>query len=102
MDNLKQVHGKTAAFGIPIIESIDSNANGVQAIILCPTRELAVQISEEMRKYTKYIENIKILAIYGGQEIERQIMALKKGVQIIIGTPRKSNGSHEKKNIKIK
>lgn len=75
---------------------------GVQAIILCPTRELAVQVSEEMRKYTKYLENIKIIAIYGGQAIERQIMALRRGVQIVIGTPRKSNGPHEKKNIKIK
>lgn len=70
--------GKTASYGLPMIEKIDPNSRNTQAIILCPTRELAVQVSEELRKFLKYQENIKCLAIYGGQSIERQIMALKK------------------------
>jgi ATP-dependent RNA helicase DeaD len=79
--------GKTAAFGIPLLEKIDPNDKHLQAVILSPTRELAIQISEEFRKLSKYRENVKIIPIYGGQPIERQIFALKKGVQIIIGTP---------------
>lgn len=86
--------GKTAAFGLPIIEKINKDIKEVQCLILCPTRELANQIKEEMNKYIKYIENTKIIAIYGGQSIERQIMSLKKGAQIVVGTPRKSNGSY--------
>lgn len=79
--------GKTAAFGLPCLEMLDSEDKGLQALILCPTRELAIQVSEEFRKFLKYKENIKVLPIYGGQPIDRQITALRKGVQIIIGTP---------------
>lgn len=79
--------GKTAAFGLPCLEMLDSEDKGLQALILCPTRELAIQVSEEFRKFLKYKENIKVIPIYGGQPIDRQITALKKGVQIIIGTP---------------
>ena len=79
--------GKTAAFGIPCLESIDPDNKKLQALILCPTRELAIQVSEEFRKLLKYKENIKVLPIYGGQPIDRQIMALKKGIQVVIGTP---------------
>lgn len=79
--------GKTAAFGIPCLEGINSEDKQLQAVILCPTRELAIQVSEEFRKLTKYKENIRVLPIYGGQPIDRQIMALKKGIQVIIGTP---------------
>lgn len=79
--------GKTAAFGIPILEKIDQFDRKLQAVILCPTRELAIQVSEELRKLGKYKHNIRILPIYGGQPIERQINALKGGVQVIIGTP---------------
>ncbi len=79
--------GKTAAFGIPTLEKIDKENGKVQALILCPTRELAIQVSEEMRKLAKYIYGIKTLPIYGGQSIDRQIKSLKKGVQIVIGTP---------------
>ncbi|GAB62470.1 RNA helicase [Candidatus Jettenia caeni] len=79
--------GKTAAFGIPTLEMIDPGTRELQAIILCPTRELAIQVAEEMKKLSKYKKAIEILPIYGGQPIERQIKALKKGVQIIIGTP---------------
>ena len=79
--------GKTAAFGIPCLEKIDPNNRKLQAVILSPTRELAIQISEEFRKLLKYRDNIRVVPIYGGQPIDRQIMALKKGVQVIIGTP---------------
>ncbi|MEL7657449.1 MAG: DEAD/DEAH box helicase, partial [Bacillota bacterium] len=69
--------GKTCAFGIPAIEMIDPNIHGVQALALCPTRELAIQVSEELKNVCKYKRGIKILPIYGGQSIDRQIMALK-------------------------
>ena len=79
--------GKTAAFGLPCLEMIDPDDKALQALILCPTRELAIQVSEEFRKFLKYMENVKVLPIYGGQPIDRQIAALKKGVQVVIGTP---------------
>lgn len=79
--------GKTAAFGIPAIEKIDPSDRRVQALILCPTRELAIQVSEEIRKLIKYKPNINVVPIYGGQSYDRQFKALKMGVQIVIGTP---------------
>lgn len=79
--------GKTASFGLPLIESINTELNKVQAIILCPTRELATQVTGELRKFTKYKEGVKVLAIYGGESIERQIKGLKQGVKIVVGTP---------------
>jgi len=78
--------GKTAAFGIPVLEKLDPSSKGVQAVILCPTRELAIQVAEEIKKLSKY-KKTTVLPVYGGQPIERQIKALKRGVQIIIGTP---------------
>lgn len=93
--------GKTASYGLPIIERIDANNKKVQTIILCPTRELAVQVSEEMRKFLKYKEGIKCYAIYGGQPIEKQIMALKKGVQIVIGTPGRVMDHMRRKTLKL-
>ncbi|MCC7551535.1 MAG: DEAD/DEAH box helicase [Methanobacterium sp.] len=78
--------GKTAAFGIPVLEKLDPSNRNVQAVILCPTRELAIQVAEELKKLSKY-KNTTVLPVYGGQPIERQIKALKRGVQIIIGTP---------------
>jgi ATP-dependent RNA helicase DeaD len=79
--------GKTAAFGIPALEKINSADSHVQAIILCPTRELAIQVSEEIRKLSAYMKRIRVIPIYGGQSIERQISALRQGVHIVIGTP---------------
>lgn len=78
--------GKTAAFGIPIVEKVNHRSRSVQALVLTPTRELAIQVAEEISKIGKYRET-RTLAIYGGQPIERQIMALKRGVQIVVGTP---------------
>lgn len=79
--------GKTAAFGIPCVEMIDPSDRRLQALILCPTRELAIQVGEEFRKLLKYKDAVRVLPIYGGQPIDRQITALKKGAQIVIGTP---------------
>ncbi len=79
--------GKTCAFGIPAIEMLDPSEEGVQTLILCPTRELAIQSSEELKSLTKYKTGIRILPIYGGQPIDRQIRALRNRPQIIIGTP---------------
>ena len=79
--------GKTAAFGIPMIQSVDAELKKLQAIVLCPTRELAIQAAEEIRKLAKYMHGVKVLPIYGGQDITRQIRALSQGVQIIVGTP---------------
>ncbi|MBS1514504.1 MAG: DEAD/DEAH box helicase [Bacteroidetes bacterium] len=79
--------GKTASFGIPIAEFIDAHSKKTQALVLCPTRELAIQVAEEMAKLIKYKKGIHILPIYGGQSIDRQIRSLKAGVQIIIATP---------------
>lgn len=79
--------GKTAAFSIPILNNVDPKDRNLQAVILCPTRELAIQVSEEIRKLAKYMHGVRTLPIYGGQPIDRQIKALKGGVQIVIGTP---------------
>lgn len=79
--------GKTAAFGIPILQKIDPEDRNLQAVILCPTRELAMQAAEELRKFAKYMHGIKVLPVYGGQDIVRQIKNLKSGVQIVVGTP---------------
>ena len=78
--------GKTAAFGLPIIEAIDPRLRRVQALILCPTRELAIQVSEALHKYGRHKE-VETLPIYGGQPYERQFRGLQRGVQIVVGTP---------------
>lgn len=78
--------GKTAAFGIPTIEKIDEKNRHVQALVITPTRELAIQVAEELNKIGKY-KRVKTLPIYGGQMIDRQIRALKNGIKIIVGTP---------------
>jgi len=79
--------GKTSAFGIPVIENIDASQKVVQAIVLCPTRELAIQIAEEFSHLLVYLPKITVLPVYGGQPIERQLRALAQGVHIVIGTP---------------
>ena len=79
--------GKTAAFGLPIIHRINANNKTTQAIILCPTRELCLQITKDIQSYSKYYKTINTTAVYGGANISTQINSLKKGSQIIIGTP---------------
>ena len=79
--------GKTAAFGIPVLQRIDTNDNTTQALILSPTRELCLQIADDLRDFAKYMDDIHIEAVYGGASIEQQIRALRKGCQIIVATP---------------
>lgn len=93
--------GKTAAFGIPVLSRIDPKVKKLQAVILSPTRELAIQISEEMHKMSKYMHGIKILPIYGGQDIVRQIKGLKSGVQVVIGTPGRVMDHMRRKTVKF-
>lgn len=79
--------GKTAAFGLPIIQKIDTKNNIPQALILAPTRELCLQIAGDLSDYSKYVSNLRVLPVYGGSSIESQIKTLKRGVQIIVATP---------------
>ena len=79
--------GKTMAFGIPIIEKIDPDSETVQAVILAPTRELAIQITDEMRDIAVYHEGVRLVCLYGGQPIGKQINALKRKPQIVVATP---------------
>lgn len=79
--------GKTAAFGIPMLQRIDPADRSLQGMVLCPTRELAMQAADQLRRFAKYMHGIRVLAVYGGQDITRQIRALKGGVSIIVGTP---------------
>ncbi|MBP1750794.1 MAG: box helicase [Deltaproteobacteria bacterium] len=79
--------GKTAAFGIPLIEMLDAKRRQTEAIVLCPTRELAVQVAAELKKLARYRKDIVIAPVYGGQSIRPQILSLKKGVHIVVGTP---------------
>ena len=79
--------GKTAAFGLPLVQATDTETNITQALILCPTRELCIQITGDLTDYAKYTGNLKILSVYGGASIDNQIRGLKKGVHIIVATP---------------
>ena len=78
--------GKTAAFGIPMIERLDARSNCVQALILTPTRELTVQVADHIAKFGKYA-GFKVLPVYGGESVQKQTLALQKGVHIVVGTP---------------
>ena len=79
--------GKTAAFGIPILQKIDVSKYHPQALILCPTRELCLQIADDLNDYSKYINNLKVLPVYGGSSIDSQIKTLKRGVHVVVATP---------------
>ena len=92
--------GKTAAFGIPLLQKIDPKKKKLQAIALCPTRELAIQVAEEVRKLAKYMHGVKVVPIYGGQDIVKQIRSLKDGTQIVIGTPGRVMDHMRRKTIK--
>ncbi len=78
---------KTAAFGLPIIQKINAKQKAPQALVLCPTRELCLQLSADLNDYSKYVNDVKVLPVYGGSSIDSQIRALKRGVQIIVATP---------------
>ena len=93
--------GKTAAFGIPLLTKINPKNKKLQAIVLCPTRELAIQVAEEIRNLAYYMHGIKVLPIYVGQEIVKQIRSLKSGVQLIIGTPGRVMDHMRRRTVKM-
>ena len=93
--------GKTAAFGLPIIQQIDPKIKHVQAIVLCPTRELCIQIAKDLIAFSKYLDYVKVLPVYGGANIENQIKSIKKGIQIIIGTPGRTKDLIKRKILKL-
>ena len=85
--------GKTAAFALPMLEKIDPKSKKIQALVLTPTRELAIQVAEAIHSYAKHLGRIRILPVYGGQSISQQIRHLRQGVQIIVWNARACNGS---------
>ena len=93
--------GKTAAFGLPIIQQIDPKVKHVQAIVLCPTRELCIQIAKDLIAFAKYLDYVKVMPVYGGTNIEKQIKSIKKGVQIIVGTPGRTKDLIKRKILKL-
>ena len=93
--------GKTAAFGIPSIHLTDISDKSVQTLILCPTRELCIQITKDLNKYSKYVKGIQIVPVYGGASMETQIRALKKGSQIVVGTPGRTKDMIKRKKLSL-
>jgi len=93
--------GKTAAFSLPVLEQIDANSGDTQAIILSPTRELAMQIAHNITDFAKHLKGVKTLAVYGGASIEDQVRKLNKGVQIIVGTPGRTVDLIKRKQLKL-
>ena len=93
--------GKTASFGIPVLHKVDPNNKKTQVIILSPTRELAIQVADEIRNLSRYMHGIKVLPIYGGQDIVKQIRSLKSGTQIVIGTPGRVMEHMRRKTMKL-
>ena len=83
--------GKTAAFGVPLIQNTTTQNRQTQGLVLCPTRELCMQVARDLADFARYVEGVKILAVYGGASIEPQIKALRKGVQVIVATPGRLN-----------
>lgn len=79
--------GKTAAYGLPILQKVNPSSRSTQAIVLSPTRELCLQIADDLKDYSRYIDGLYVQAVYGGASIDSQIRALKKGVQVIVATP---------------
>ena len=93
--------GKTAAFGLPLLQKVDPKVKKLQAVVLLPTRELAIQVAEELRRFAKFMHGIKVLPVYGGQDIVRQIRALKDGTQIVVGTPGRVMDHMRRKTVKM-
>jgi ATP-dependent RNA helicase DeaD len=91
--------GKTAAFGLPLLDLTNTRDTNVQTLILCPTRELCIQITNDLLSYSKYLKNINILSVYGGVKIEKQINSLKKGPQVVVGTPGRTNDLIRRKKL---
>ena len=94
--------GKTAAFGLPVIQKINADKNQTQAIMLCPTRELCLQITKDLETYSKYLKKVKITSVYGGANIQTQIRQLNSGSQIVVGTPGRVIDLINRKKLKLK
>ena len=93
--------GKTAAFGLPIIQQIDTNQRAIQSLILSPTRELAMQIANDLKKYSKNTKKLKIAVVYGGSDIRTQISELDRGPQIVVGTPGRTLDLIKRRNLRV-
>ncbi len=93
--------GKTAGFGLPILQQIDFGQKTIQALVLCPTRELCMQITKDMQKFSKYVPEFKIVAVYGGASIQPQISALKAGVHMVVATPGRAMDLLNRKLLKV-
>ena len=93
--------GKTAAFGLPLLQKVDVKQRHPQSLILCPTRELCLQIAGDLNDYSKYIDDLRVLPVYGGSSIESQIRALKRGVHVIVATPGRLIDLMERKTVSL-
>ncbi len=93
--------GKTAAFGLPLLQLTDMRSTAVQTLVLCPTRELCLQITGDMESFSKYMPGLRVVAVYGGASIDTQISALKKGAQVVVGTPGRVNDLIRRKLLKL-
>jgi ATP-dependent RNA helicase DeaD len=93
--------GKTAAFGIPAIEHVNVEDRSTQVLIMCPTRELALQVKEQISKLAKFKKGLLVTAIYGGESYERQFANLKRGTQIVVGTPGRIMDHIDRKTLKL-
>lgn len=93
--------GKTAAFGLPLIQKLDSDNKNIEGIIICPTRELCIQITNDLKKYSKYMKDCPVVPIYGGASIEMQIRELKKGAKIVVATPGRMNDMIHRRKVDL-
>ena len=93
--------GKTAAFALPILSNLNMQVNHVQVLVLTPTRELAIQVAEAFQSYARHIEGFHVLPIYGGQSYDIQLKQLKRGVQVLVGTPGRVMDHMRRKTLKL-
>ena len=93
--------GKTAAFSLPLLHQMDASSRDIQALVLCPTRELCIQVSKEITNFVKHMKGMKAIAIYGGESMEKQKRALRTGGQIVIGTPGRTKDMIQRKYLKV-
>lgn len=93
--------GKTAAFSLPVIQQLDVRDSSVQSLVLCPTRELAIQVAKDIENFLKYLSGVKVAVVYGGERIENQIRNMKKRPQIVVGTPGRVNDMIRRRVLKV-
>ena len=93
--------GKTAAFALPLLSKLDTSSRSPQYLVLCPTRELAIQVAEAFQTYAKNLEGVRVLPVYGGQSMSNQLRGLKRGTQIIVGTPGRVVDHIKRKTLKL-